>query len=494
MSEIADYDYVTQGENNLPEPPPQPTVEYLLGKRPVNLRKRTVQTLKEQIKERAASIGNPDDSYDSDSHSSVGSSQSEKYKRHRRKHKKKKSTRGGVSNKEEFKALQNSPTTLKRASPGLERFPTPFPSVFSSTRYAERMPIQQKIDFDSAFDEVTNELEALANSPSSISPVGVSPGLPISSAGSSPAHNIFGGRNIHPTRKMPLSHTNSVKDTTISPATQKSSKRGGPKLLPHQKNKQETQTNHQMTSSVHANEEPKKFGKFFGTKKHKLKQSNSQPSTNSQNAIPLASKDPAQFIDVLSQAIKSSPKQPRFMRQASQTSTKSNQLESTHMDIDEIELQLSEMKLMLESATGSTTQNSKRPPSPESVNAPSETSDTESDSTEYTSSSDDDTETSGTDNDSSSEESSNEDEKKKLSGQRRPIMARNIGMGGNPRGRGSGFNRARMLSRYPRLLGRRVIYLDTVEEASEEIIYVAVSFFVFCFIIIIFYVRHIIWA
>ena len=54
-------------------------------------------------------------------------------------------------------------------------------------------------------------------------------------------------------------------------------------------------------------------------------------------------------------------------------------------------------------------------------------------------------------------------------------MARNIGMTGSSRTKGLGFSRARMLSRYPRVLGRRVVHLDTVEEAPEEIIYLAVS-------------------
>ena len=469
-----------EDEDDLPEPPPLPSVEYLLGKRPVNLRKRIALTLKEQIKERAATMGNVDDPYDSDSHSSVGSSQSDKHKHHRRKHKKKKSPKSTTNSEEQLQEghiLQSSPHRTKRTLPGVERFPTPIPAMLSNSRFIERMPIQQKLDFDGVFDEVTNELEALANSPSSLSPYSPSPKSPISSVESSPAHT-FQKKKTHPTRKAPkppLSHASTTqKDTTVSQAAQKSSKRGGPKLLPHQKNKQETQNNQQTSInsvSSSALKQPKKGGlgrklNFFRSKKQKQEQVSMNDST-------LASEDPAQFIDVLSQAIKSSPKQPRFMRQASHD-TKSNQLESaSSMDIDEIESQLNEMKLMLESAAGSTMpKESRRPPSPE----PSEeTSDTESDSTEYTSSSDEETTTSDTE-DSSSEDSSDEDRnKKKLSGPRRPIMARNIGMAGNPRAKGMGFNRARMLSRYPRLLGRRIIHLETVEEASEEIIYLAVS-------------------
>lgn len=479
--------YNVEGKDDLPEPPPLPTVEYLLGKRHVSLRKRTIQTFKEQIQERAATMSNKDDSYDSDSHSSVGSSQSDRYKRHRRKHRKKKSVKNTtLIEEQERNALQNSSPTAKRAQPGFERFPTPFPKSLGSSRFIERMPIQQKIDFDSAFDEVTNELEALVNTPSLFSPASPSSKAPFSSCESSPAYKITNGKRLLPARqapKPPTSYASSTpKDTNGS---QKSTKRGGPKLLPHQKNKQEVHSAKQASNGSLSTPEQPKSGilggrlKFLRTKKQNQKQSQSQSSARGQDATALASKDPAQFVSVLSQAIKSSPKQPRFMRRSGQTDNKSsNKSESTPMDIDEIESQLNEMKLMLESAAGTTVStDSKRPPSPEPAGAGDEMSDTDSESTEYTSSSDEESDSSGTD-DSSSEDSSDQDgeaRRRKSPGPRRPIMARNIGMAGNSRARGMGFNRARMLSRYPRLLGRRVIHLETVEESSEEIIYIAVS-------------------
>lgn len=469
----SEADYNMEGEDELPEPPPLPSVQYLLGKRPVNLRKRTIQTLKEQIQERAATMGNTDDSYDSDSHSSVGSSQSDQYKRHRRKHKKKKSVKNTtLIEEQERNNLQNNSPLIKRAQPGFERFPTPFPNSLGSTRFIERMPIQQKIDFDSAFDEVTNELEALVNSPSLFSPANL---LPKGPGESSPAYKSANGKKLLPARQAPK-----PPDTSGS---QKSTKRGGPKLLPHQKNKQEVHNAKQASSgSLSTSEQPKSgiLGgklKFLRTKKQNQKQNQSPSSVRGQDVTALESKDPAQFVSVLSQAIKSSPKLPRFMRQTSQTDTKSGTKpeSTTPMDIDEIESQLNEMKRMLESAAGTTVStDSKRPPSPEPGGAGDEMSDTDSDSTEYTSSSDEETDSSATD-DSSSEDSSDQESGKKPPGPRRPIMARNIGMAGSSRARGMGFNRARMLSRYPRLLGRRVIYLETVEEASEEIIYIAVS-------------------
>ena len=473
-------DYNMEGEDDLPEPPPLPSVQYLLGKRPVNIRKRSIQTLKEQIQERAATMGNRDETYDSDSHSSVGSSQSDQYKRHRRKHKKKKSVKNTMLIEEqERNILQDGSPVVKRAQPGFERFPTPFPNSLGSTRFTERMPIQQKIDFDSAFDEVTNELEALVNSPSLFSPAGPLSKAPLSSGESSPAYKTIYGKKLLPARQAPKPPT-SPRVTKDTSGSQKSTKRGGPKLLPHQKNKQEvTNVKQASSSSQSIPEQPKPsiLGsklKFLRAKKQNQKQSEPQSLARGQDVTALAGKDPAQFVSVLSQAIKLSPKLPRFMRQASQTDNKSTE-STTPMDIDEIESQLNEMRLMLESAAGATvTTESKRPPSPEPAGAGDEMSDTDSDSTEYTSSSDEETDSSGTDDSSSEDSSESDTRRKKPIGPRRPIMARNIGMAGYSRTRRMGFNQARMLSRYPRLLGRRIIHLETVEEASEEIIYIAV--------------------
>ena len=57
---------------------------------------------------------------------------------------------------------------------------------------------------------------------------------------------------------------------------------------------------------------------------------------------------------------------------------------------------------------------------------------------------------------------------------KRPIMARNIGMGRPRRGLG-GINRARLMARYPRLLRKKVIRLPTIDEVPEEILHEAVS-------------------
>lgn len=57
---------------------------------------------------------------------------------------------------------------------------------------------------------------------------------------------------------------------------------------------------------------------------------------------------------------------------------------------------------------------------------------------------------------------------------KRPIMARNIGMGSPRRGLG-GISRARMMARYPRLLRKKPIRLQTILEVPEELVHEAVS-------------------
>ena len=57
---------------------------------------------------------------------------------------------------------------------------------------------------------------------------------------------------------------------------------------------------------------------------------------------------------------------------------------------------------------------------------------------------------------------------------KRPMMARNIGMG-SPRRAAGDMTRTRMMTRYPRLLNKKPIRLVTVEEVPEEIVHEAVS-------------------
>ena len=57
---------------------------------------------------------------------------------------------------------------------------------------------------------------------------------------------------------------------------------------------------------------------------------------------------------------------------------------------------------------------------------------------------------------------------------KRPMMACNIGMR-SPRHSLGGVNRARLMSRYPRLLRQKPIRLTTIEEVPEEIVHEAVG-------------------
>lgn len=59
---------------------------------------------------------------------------------------------------------------------------------------------------------------------------------------------------------------------------------------------------------------------------------------------------------------------------------------------------------------------------------------------------------------------------------KRPIMARNIGVGAPRRSPGD-VSRSRMMIRYPRLLKKKPIRLVTVQEVPEEIIHEAVSYY-----------------
>lgn len=58
---------------------------------------------------------------------------------------------------------------------------------------------------------------------------------------------------------------------------------------------------------------------------------------------------------------------------------------------------------------------------------------------------------------------------------KRPIMARNIGMG-SPRHGIGGMNKAKLMVRYPKLLRKKPIRLKTIEEVPEEIVHEVVSY------------------
>lgn len=463
-----------------------PTVEYLLGKRPVNLRKRASDSLKEEMKLRTAGLVasqqkgddekemNVEDVYDSDGHSSVGSSKGSKKHRHRKEKQKKKKRRGSKDNDEsvqwnynKLSVPQCSPPRERKMLLGIERHPTPIPK---QPTQLNGLPFPQHLDFSSAFDEVTKELELAAlgdssGSPSSLSPLNSpspkSPSL-LSPTEASPLHTA--------TPTIAANHLHRPAPPPPSDAIRKGNqpKRAAPKLPPHLQNKMvAANSNKNNNENLTINQTNKKSAPItkIVSSRNKSNQQRSQlkmedPSNQNTNvALP---KTPSAFMAALTEAVSSSPKLPRFLRQEGTSDTSPRSASPT---MDEIEQQISEMQKTL-ALTPTHVPTPNLLPSPEPAPAQSD-----SDSSEYTSSS----EESST---SESDDSSSEDEDttlKRSSGPRRPIMVRNIGMAAG-RSRGNGvFNRARLLARYPRLLSKKFMTLMPIMEVPQEIVYAAVS-------------------
>lgn len=444
-------------ESSIPEPPPLPTVEYLLGKKPVNLRKRMNQSLKDQLKERAASLkkakdidGDPFE--DSDESSSVASSRgSSKGRHHHRKgskHKKRRRNDEGEGSGEwtNSKLTANSPNRSRKDrksldSPkrkALERKPTPMPSqVPVSDILTGSSGIQKKLNFD-ALDEMNQVLEDALHSisPSSNSPLN-SPSpqsTPSSSLETSPLHSA-----------VPAGATNP------SPGTSRN-KRGGPKLPPHLQNKQQSPSQPPQTAqSSQVRSSPiNKVGN---------KRSKSQQGTTATNPTPSAGGIGG----------------PSLTRQLGQLESSSD----PDLTIDDMELQLEEMKTRLVHASANSMQGSILPPSPNTSEDEDEDESETDESTDYTSSSET---TTSSDSDETSDSSDEELQMKKPLTPKRLNMVRNPVGGAGNKGRAGGgnatnrgFNRLRMLSRYPRLFRKKIINLDTITEQAEEVVYEYVS-------------------
>lgn len=480
-------------EEDLPEPPPVPTVEYLLGKRPVNLRKRASDSLKQEIKQRAAALmaseegdgddtgGSMDDLYDSDGHSSVGSSKGDKKHRRKKEKQKRKKKRSSKEdddfmwNYNKLSIPQSSPPRERKTLLGVERHPTPVPKQQS---LLNGLPLPRRLDFSSAFDEVAKELEQAAlwdspESPSSLSPLNSpSPQSPMSPTSvsplpSSPIHTATPtttANHVHRPAPPPPSTTTDALKKSAQP------KRAAPKLPPHMQNKQMIQNtnknNNEKSTTGQTNKKASPISKILSSRS-KSSQQKSQtkaaaPNQQTSSAI-TQPKSPSEFMAALTEAVSSSPKLPRFMRQDGTSDASPKAVSPT---MDEIELQISEMQRTLSSTKESAPN---RPPSPEPAKAESD-----SESSEYTSSSDE-TSTSESEDSSSGDSSDEEIAPRKPAGPRRPIMARNIGMSAGSKRGNSGFSRARLLARYPRLLRKKFIKLEPIFEVPEEMIYSAVS-------------------
>ena len=148
--------------DTIPEPPPVPTIEYLLGKRPVNLWRRANQTLKDQIKEKAAHLTTKElDSDDSSVSSSVGSSKGHQHHK-KGKHRRRRGSREDVSDDglewsyNQLGMLQSSPASSRKEREGrrkMERKLTPVPAaqtqlqqwrIQRGSRVSMEPPFQQK--------------------------------------------------------------------------------------------------------------------------------------------------------------------------------------------------------------------------------------------------------------------------------------------------------------------------------------------------------------
>ena len=419
-------------------------------------------------------MGNEGAGADSDDSDGQGSVSSVERKRHRKKgaKKKKKKGRDDDAGKVDNNKWNYNKHLVPEISPprsrkvAMERYPTPMPSQNSmKLSPSAKMAITQKLDFESAFDELSKDLEALAGSPSSLSPIdSPSPKSPISSVEASPIHK-------------PAVTSGFLKPARPAPTPPSSgSKRGKPKLQPHLQNKQtvksaKANTNAQPTQTVAKPARISPISKIAsGRNKGHQNKAMARSEKEAQQFVNMAKKSPADFMSKLTNAISSSPKQPRIARQMAR-SDNSSPPASNSPTMDEIELQLNEMASVLTNAVNDI---SRRPPSPEFARQKSDTDDlseSDTESSEYTSSS----ESSTSDTESSSDDSSGEDnELKRPLTPRRPIMARNIGMAAGLKGRGMKINRYRLLARFPKLLRKRMVHLETIHEVPEEKIFSAV--------------------
>lgn len=468
-----DVDESYANEEELPEPPPVPTVEYLLGKRPVNLRKRASDSLRREITGRANEEVGGDDESD-DGHSSVSSSTSDQKRRNKKRDKKRHKRRGSRDSDEEgssssvewsYNKLSISPPRDRKPMMlGVERHPTPIPAPVPPVPNGLPSPLR----LDSAFDEVSRELLSLSDvsdTPSSLSPLHspspkspVSPihlapppsGKPSRSAPKPPPHLQMSAN------KQPTASSNTGIVRKVSPLSKVVSSRG--KAKAGAQSKGTTLSDQQVVRTcIHD------CMHVIGPKLQvMIAKCTFFPLLQAQEIFE-AAKSPNHFMAALNDAISSSPKLPRFMRQGGVANDKqgvaknSTPPESSSPTIDEIELQLNEMRKTLESSKHQVAPPPKRPPSPE----------LESDSSEYSSSSEDES-TSSYESSSSSDEGG---------APRRPIMACNVGMSAAGAKRGNGvFNRARLLARYPRLLRRNLIKLAPIVEQMDEAIHGAVSY------------------
>ena len=280
-------------EEELPVPPPLPTMEYLLGKRPSNLRGKGHSPHSKHATD-SRDEGSEDNSDIDSDHSSVSSTQSDSRTQQKKKGKKKKKK---SPKEDDVFDWQYSQLTVPHSSPPRERKkimtrrPTPPPNLFKPVYGLSN-------DVNHAFDEVSRQLEmdSLSESPSSLSPLhSPSPKSPVSPPNHvSPSHNF-----------------NQVAGQANNKATSRPvPKRAAPKLPPHLQNKQGMQSNQATSSDQKVIKTTPISQKGSSRTKAPLRQQQQPQQTGN---APIG--NPDMFMAVLNEVISSSPKQPRIMRQ-----------------------------------------------------------------------------------------------------------------------------------------------------------------------------------
>lgn len=278
-------------EEDLPEPPPLPTVEYLLGKRPSTLRGKGHSPHSKHATDSRDEENEDNSDVDSD-HSSVSSTQSDSRTQQKKKGKKKKKK---SPKEDDVFDWQYSQLTVPHSSPPRERKkinrkPTPPPAHFKPVYGLPN-------DISHAFDEVSRQLEMdiLSDSPSSLSPLhSPSPKSPVGSPNQvspSPSFNQIAGHVNNKTNGRPVP------------------KRAAPKLPPHLQNKQGMQSN-QATSPDQKVIKTTPIAQK-GSSRTKAPPRQQQPQQT--GSAPIG--NPDMFMAVLNEVISNSPKQPRIMHQ-----------------------------------------------------------------------------------------------------------------------------------------------------------------------------------
>ena len=271
------------GEDDLPVPPPLPTQEYLLGKRPPNLRGKG----RSPRRKSGTDVKDADEEYSSDVDSDHSSTHSDRKSQQRKKSKKKKKK---SPKEDDAFDWQYNKLTIPQSSPprgrkGMPRKLTPRPAD-SNLAYGGQK------DLASAFDEVSQELERnlLLDSPSSLSPLhSPSPKSPISS----------------PNQVSPSPSFNQIAGFINKSSGRTQPKRAAPVLPPHLQNKQGVPNGQPKPPDPQTKK----------TTPISLKGSSRKPAQKQQPGTAGSPQSPGAFMADLNQAIFSSSTPPRVMRQ-----------------------------------------------------------------------------------------------------------------------------------------------------------------------------------